>query len=206
MVLNGGTQLVAYTGTTHPTTVPANATDAAAAHVVFVATVSDADNDGGYSIVQYQPLDHESGSTLFSTITLGFSFTATDADGDTATGTFTTTVNDTGPSIGHSTSAIVSEDGPMSVTGAPLAIDFGADSGSFAGSDRALAFTDNTGDRHRSQQHHHCVDLVWPGRECHVDRRRAGGLHRHHRADDSRGPQHGVHRDAVESPAPTTSR
>jgi T1SS-143 domain-containing protein len=96
-VILGGSTLVAYTGLTAPTTVPANASDAAAAHVVFVATVSDADADGGFAITQYAPLDHDVGATTFSSIDLTFHFTATDSDGDPVSGTFSTTVGDTVP-------------------------------------------------------------------------------------------------------------
>ncbi len=147
VLLNGNTQLVAYTGTTIPTSVPSNATDAATAHVVFVATVSDADNDGGYSIVQYQQLDHDIGTTLFSTITLGFNFTATDADGDTATGTFTTTVNDTGPTVVQaSVSTGVATTDPVAAasstgTGASLGITWGADDGNSGTANRSVTFT-----------------------------------------------------------------
>ena len=53
VLLNNGTELVAYTGSTAPTTFPTDAATAASEHVVFTVSLSDASNSGNYVISQY---------------------------------------------------------------------------------------------------------------------------------------------------------
>ncbi len=64
VLLNNGTELVAYTGNAAPTTFPTDAATAASEHVVFTVSLSDASNTGNYTISQYASLDHNSGTTL----------------------------------------------------------------------------------------------------------------------------------------------
>ncbi len=99
VLLNNGTELVAYTGNAAPTTFPTDATSAASEHVVFTVSLSDASNTGSYTVAQYEPLDHNTGATLFDAINLSFNFTATDSDGDPVSGTLTATVTDTAPTV-----------------------------------------------------------------------------------------------------------
>jgi T1SS-143 domain-containing protein len=98
-----GTTLIGYTGETPPT-LPFG--ESAPDSLVFIATVSDDDNDGGYAVTLYQQLDHlttiaipdfPSTTQQFTSIDLTFSFVATDADGDPVALTFTVTIDDTTP-------------------------------------------------------------------------------------------------------------
>ncbi|MDQ2082928.1 VCBS domain-containing protein [Xanthobacteraceae bacterium Astr-EGSB] len=98
-----GTTLIGYTGD-EPLTLPFG--EAPPANLVFVATVSDDDADGGYAVTLYQQLDHlatvsipdfPSTTDHFTSVDLTFSFVATDADGDAVASTFTITVDDTTP-------------------------------------------------------------------------------------------------------------
>jgi T1SS-143 domain-containing protein len=102
VLLNNGTELVAYTGGTAPTAFPTDAATAASEHVVLTVSLSDASNSGSYVISQYQPLDHNSGATLFDSIDLNFHFTATDSDSDPVSGTLTATIDDTVPTVTES--------------------------------------------------------------------------------------------------------
>ncbi len=90
-----------------------------------------------YIFTLFQPLDHN------GTLPLSFTVVATDGDGDTVQQTFTVDVQDSVPTIGTSVVGDVSEDGPLTLTNAPLNINFGADNGTFSGSHLGLAFTDN---------------------------------------------------------------
>ncbi len=79
---------------------------------MFVVTLTDDSATGGYSITQYQPLDHIENGTKFTSIDLTFNFTAIDSDGDPATGTLTVTVDDTVPTVtGVVFDTFVGEDG-----------------------------------------------------------------------------------------------
>jgi T1SS-143 domain-containing protein len=98
-----GTTLIGYTGDTPPT-LPTGQTPPD--NLVFVATVTDDDADGGYAVTLYQQLDHlatvaipdfPSTTDHFSSVDLTFSFVATDADGDPVASTFTVTIDDTTP-------------------------------------------------------------------------------------------------------------
>ncbi len=101
-LLDNGTVLLAYTGDVVPA-LPGTGTGngdegpQVSPHVVFVVTLSDASDSGSYVITQYQPLDHNSGATLFDSIDLSFHFTATDSDGDPVSATLTATITDTVP-------------------------------------------------------------------------------------------------------------
>ena len=163
-LLDNGTVLVAYTGATAPTTVPTsgglpegNSLDApqAVSNVVFVVALTDDSATGGYTVTQYQPLDHIADGTKFDAINLTFNFTAVDSDGDPATGTLTVTVDDTVPVItGTIFDQTVSEDaladgnhikGDITAVSASasLGIDWGADNEivtSVGGFGRTLAF------------------------------------------------------------------
>ncbi len=132
-VLTGGVDagwLVAYTGSL-PTT-------ATAGNVVFNVAL-DNNNYGDYRLNLLQTLDDPSGST---SLKFTFNYTATDSDGDKSSSTFSVTVDDDTPIIG-TTIGDVSEDGPKTLINAAL-VNMGADNGTFAGSQLALAFTDNT--------------------------------------------------------------
>jgi len=129
--------LVGYTGSTVPGAI-------ADASVVFAAVLSqNAGNpNGAYDFTLLKPLDDLPASV--TDIKLSFDFTAKDGDGDTTPGQFTVTVRDDAPSIGTSSVGNVSEDGPLGLTAAPLAINWGADSSNVTGADRALAFSNST--------------------------------------------------------------
>src|SRR6185437_8990860 len=114
VLLDNNTVLVAYTGNTAPTSVPSSSGDGpheVPAGIVFVATLTDDSAGGGYSITQYQPLDHVSGGTKFDSIDLTFNFTATDSDGDPVSGKLTLTIDDTVPTVTSVAAETVGEDG-----------------------------------------------------------------------------------------------
>ena len=129
--------LVVYTGTTAPATI-------ADSSVVFSVVLSQnsGNPDGAYDFTLLKPLDDLPASV--TDIKFSFDFTARDGDGDTIPGQFTVTAHDDVPSIGTSSIGNVSEDGPLGLTTAPLAIDWGADNSNVAGADRALLFTNAT--------------------------------------------------------------
>ena len=106
VLLDNGTVLVAYTGNTAPTTVPGSGGRPRARTAIVRecrriscswSRLTDDSATGGYTVTQYQPLDHIADGTKFDSINLTFNFTAIDSDGDPATGTLTVTVDDTSP-------------------------------------------------------------------------------------------------------------
>ena len=123
-VSGGEQQLVAYRS------------DESAATPVFEVTLNSPENPT-YIFSLFQPLDHD------GTLPLTFTVSATDGDGDTVQQSFTVNVQDSVPTIGTSAVGDVSEDGPLTLTDAPLAVNFGADNGTFSGSHLGLAFTDS---------------------------------------------------------------
>jgi T1SS-143 domain-containing protein len=131
-LLDNGTELIAYTGETAPTSFPTDAATAASEHIVFTVSLSDASSTGSYVISQYQPLDHNGGTTLFDSIDLSFHFTATDSDGDPVSGTLSATITDTAPAVTESSVTHSTLTDPLNFTHATatgtLGIAWGADS------------------------------------------------------------------------------
>jgi len=102
-LLNDGTLLLAYTGDAVPGLPGTGEGDRApqtSSNIVFIVTLSDTTDTGGYVITQYRPLDHNSGEQIFESIALSFSLTATDSDGDAVSGTLTASITDTVASVG----------------------------------------------------------------------------------------------------------
>ncbi|QRM57315.1 VCBS domain-containing protein [Sinorhizobium sp. BG8] len=95
VTVEGGQVLLAYTGNVAPTSVPANAEAAAAAHIVFTVSLSD-NGSGSYTFTLIDTLDHSGAGEDAKALT--FQFTATDSDGDTtAPASFTVNVIDDTP-------------------------------------------------------------------------------------------------------------
>ena len=121
---SGEQQIVAFRPDQDPSHVP-----------VFEVTLNSPSNPVSIFTL-FQPLDHD------GTLPLTFTVNATDGDGDVVQQSFTVNITDSVPSIGTSAVGDVSEDGPLSITNAPLNINFGADNGTFSGSHLGISFTD----------------------------------------------------------------
>jgi T1SS-143 domain-containing protein len=97
ITVSGQQILLAYTGATAPTAVPANSAAALAASIVFSVALSDGGN-GSYAFTLYDTLDHQGSVQGEDSQTLTFQFTATDSDGDTtAPASFSVSVIDDKP-------------------------------------------------------------------------------------------------------------
>ncbi|WP_080507775.1 tandem-95 repeat protein [Rhodopseudomonas palustris] len=95
--VNGGQVLVAYTGSTEPTSVPSNTNAAIAANVVFTVSLSDS-GSGSYQFTLIDTIDHPGEVQGEESLALQFQFTATDSDGDTtAPASFSVKVIDDSP-------------------------------------------------------------------------------------------------------------
>jgi len=100
VLINGGTTLIGYTGSTPPATT-------ADAGVVFHLTLDETGN-GSFTYTQLQPFDHPVGDdpatdgvneSTEDDLTLTFNFTATDSDGDAVEGSFSVLVDDDAPEL-----------------------------------------------------------------------------------------------------------
>ncbi|WP_426232614.1 DUF5801 repeats-in-toxin domain-containing protein [Pararhizobium sp. DWP3-4] len=97
LTVSGQQILLAYTGATAPTAVPANSAAALAANIVFSVALSDVGN-GSYAFTLYDTLDHQGLAQGEDGQILTFQFTATDSDGDTTPPkTFSVSVSDDTP-------------------------------------------------------------------------------------------------------------
>ena len=126
-LVNNGTVLIAYTGDEVPP-LPGSVGDEtgevvvnpiADPNLVFTVVLHDTGDvsgqGGSYTFTQYQQLDHQvpngESTTLLTSITLSFNFTAGDSDGDPTSGSFAVDVNDTVVTIGQTSVEVVDEDG-----------------------------------------------------------------------------------------------
>ncbi|MDB5601393.1 MAG: hypothetical protein JWN71_3437, partial [Xanthobacteraceae bacterium] len=152
VVLSNG-ELIGYTGESAPESSNSE-------NVVFVATLSDA-NNGEYNFTLLKPLDHaDDTGNGENTLTLTFNYTATDSDGDPSASTFQINVVDDVPVAGVGTASIVEDEAVNSgnneteapnllgaVSNVSLNIAWGSDNandGNGQPGDRSVAFTNNS--------------------------------------------------------------
>jgi T1SS-143 domain-containing protein len=111
-----------------------------AGETIFTVTLDPV--SGNYTFTLEHGIDHPV-PDVADGLGLQFGYTLTDGDNDSASSSFIVTVNDSLPSVDTSAVGSVSEDGPLGLTAAPLAVDWGADNSNVVTADRSLAFTDN---------------------------------------------------------------
>ncbi|MCZ7658601.1 MAG: DUF5801 domain-containing protein [Xanthobacteraceae bacterium] len=144
---------VVYDVTTNPDgneTLTAYKGSVAPGNEVFTVVLND-DGTGSYTFTLIGNLDHATGGGQ-NDLQLTFGFNAVDSDGDAAPGSFRVNVHDDVVLTGTTSQQTVDEDnlslGPLSLSGIPLNVSWGADDGNATSGgglgDRAIAFASAT--------------------------------------------------------------
>ncbi|CDZ34087.1 Hypothetical protein NGAL_HAMBI1145_21660 [Neorhizobium galegae bv. officinalis] len=114
----------------------------AGATTVFAVSLSDSD-DGSYTFILNDNIDHLGANG--SSATLNFGFTAKDSDGDTASGSFAVTIVDDTPQADTPFREFLEEDnGSPAVSNVSLGIDWKSDNNNSGTSNRSVAFANAT--------------------------------------------------------------